>query len=138
MWTTAPQPPTYKGLVVLTAPASSRHKGLTWIICDMKVKGIQIKPIRTMLGDEHVNQVFYDEVRIPLTNVVGELNNGWSTAMATLSFERGLGFIGDQLELYESVCRAIDMARQLRLEDRRLAIDDDVIAQRLAPLKADP
>jgi alkylation response protein AidB-like acyl-CoA dehydrogenase len=137
MWTTDAQHADYQELLVRTDPGSSRHKGLTWVICDMKLKGIQIKPIRTMLGDEHVNQVFYDEVRIPLTNVVGELNNGWSTAMATLSFERGLGFIGDQLELYERVCRAIDMARQLRLEDGRLAIDDDGIAQRLAALKAD-
>ena len=57
--------------------------------------------------------------------------------MATLSFERGLGFIGDQLELYERVGRAIDLAGKTRIEDGRLAIEDDGIAQRLASIKAD-
>jgi len=137
MWTTDAQHADYQELLIRTDPDSQRHKGLTWIICDMKTPGIDIKPIRTMLQDEHVNTVFYDEVRIPLTNVVGEVGAGWSTAMATLSFERGLGFIGDQLELYERVNRAIDLAGKTRLEDGRFAIDDDGIAQRLASIKAD-
>jgi alkylation response protein AidB-like acyl-CoA dehydrogenase len=81
--------------------------------------------------------VFYDEVRVPVANVVGGVGQGWSTALATLSFERGLGFIGDQLELYERVGRAIDLAGTVRLEDGRLAIEDDGIAQRLAAIKAD-
>lgn len=137
MWTTDAQYADYQELLIRTDPDSQRHKGLTWVICDMKAPGIDIRPIRTMLQDEHVNTVFYDEVRIPLTNVVGEVGGGWSTAMATLSFERGLGFIGDQLELYERVCRAIDLAEKVTLEDGRRAIEDDGIAQRLAAIKAD-
>jgi alkylation response protein AidB-like acyl-CoA dehydrogenase len=137
MWTTDAQYADYQELLIRTDPQSERHKGLTWVICDMKSPGIDIKPIRTMLQDEHVSMVFYDEVRIPLSNVVGEVGGGWSTALATLSFERGLGFIGDQLELYERVGRAIDLAQKVRLEDGRRAIEDDGIAQRLAAIKAD-
>ena len=137
MWTTDAQHADYQELLVRTDPDAERHKGLTWLICDMKTPGIDIRPIRTMLQDEHVNMVFYDEVRIPLSNVVGEVNKGWSTALATLSFERGLGFIGDQLELYERVCRAIDLAERVRVEDGRRAIDCDDIAQRLASIKAE-
>ena len=137
MWTTDAKYADYQELLIRTDPASQRHKGLTWLIADMKAPGIDIKPVRTMLGDEHVNMVFYDEVRIPKANVVGEINQGWSTAIATLSFERGLGFIGDQLELYERVGRAIDLAGRIRLEDGRLAIEDAGIAQKLAALKAD-
>ena len=137
MWTTDAQHAEYQELLIRTDPGSERHKGLTWVICDMKLPGIDIKPIRTMLQDEHVNTVFYDEVRIPISNVVGEINKGWSTALATLSFERGLGFIGDQLELYERVNRAIDLAGKVRLDDGRLAIEDDGVAQRLASIKAD-
>jgi alkylation response protein AidB-like acyl-CoA dehydrogenase len=103
----------------------------------MQAPGIEIKPIRTMLMDDHVNMVFFDDVRIPLANVVGEVNGGWSTAMATLSFERGLGFIADQLELYEKVGRAIELAGTLRLADGTLAIEDSEIARRLAAIKAD-
>ena len=137
MWTTDAVHADYQELLIRTDPDSQRHKGLTWLICDMKSPGMDIKPIRTMLKDEHVNMVFYDEVRIPVANVVGEINQGWSTAMATLSFERGIGFIGDQLELYERVGRAIDMAGKIRLEDGTLAIDDAGISHKLASLKAD-
>ncbi|HEX7855410.1 MAG TPA: acyl-CoA dehydrogenase family protein [Sphingobium sp.] len=137
MWTTDARYADYQELLIRTDPASERHRGLTWVIADMRTPGIDIKPIRTMLMDEHVNTVFYDEVRIPLSNVVGEVNKGWSTALSTLSFERGLGFIGDQLELYERVCRAIDLAGKTRLENGKLAIEDDGIAQKLAALKAD-
>lgn len=137
MWTTDAIHADYQELLIRTDPDSQRHKGLTWLICDMRTPGIDIKPIRTMLNDEHVNMVFYDDVRIPLGNVVGEVGQGWSTALATLSFERGIGFIGDQLELYERVGRAIDLAGKTRLEDGTLAIDDAGIAQKLAGLKAE-
>jgi len=137
MWTTDAAHADFMELLIRTDPDSQRHKGLTWLICDMTSPGIDIKPIRTMLQDEHVNMVYLDDVRIPLANVVGEVNGGWATALATLSFERGLGFIADQLELYERVGRAIDMAGKVRLEDGRLAIEHDDIARRLAALKAD-
>ena len=137
MWTTDAQHADYQELLIRTDPASQRHKGLTWIIADMHAPGIEIRPIRTMLQDDHVNTVFYEEARIPLANVVGEVGGGWATALATLSFERGLGFIGDQLELYERVQRAIDLAGRTRLEDGRLALEDTAIAERLAAIKAD-
>ena len=82
MWTTDAQYADYQELLIRTDPASERHKGLTWLICDMKAPGIDIKPIRTMLQDEHVSMVFYDEVRVPIANVVGEIGQGWSTALA--------------------------------------------------------
>ena len=137
MWTTDAQHADFQELLVRTGEDGARHKGLTWIIADMAAPGIEIRPVRTMMGDSHVNMVFYDDVRIPLANVVGELDQGWSTAMATLSFERGLGFIGDQLELYQRVRRAITLAGKTRLEDGSLALDDQGIAQRLAAIKAD-
>jgi alkylation response protein AidB-like acyl-CoA dehydrogenase len=137
MWTTDAQHADFQELLVRTDPSAQRHAGLTWLICDMRSPGIAVKPITTMLLDEHVNMVFYDEVRIPRTNVVGEIGGGWSTALATLSFERGTGFIGDQLELYERVGRAIELAERVRLEDGRRAIEHDDIAERLASLKAD-
>jgi alkylation response protein AidB-like acyl-CoA dehydrogenase len=55
----------------------------------MNAPGITVRPIRTMAGPAKFCEVFYESVRVPLTNVVGGLNNGWATAMSTLSFERG-------------------------------------------------
>jgi alkylation response protein AidB-like acyl-CoA dehydrogenase len=137
MWTTDAQYADFQELLVRTDSDSERHKGLTWMICDMRSPGITIKPIRTMLNDEHVNMVFYSDVRIPRSNVVGETGGGWSTALATLSFERGLGFIGDQLELYERVCRATELAASIRYDDGSTALEDQSIARRLAMIKAD-
>ena len=137
MWTTDAAHADFMELLIRTDPDSQRHKGLTWLAFDMKTPGIDIKPIRTMLMDDHVNMVFFDDVRVPLSAVVGEVNTGWSTAMATLSFERGLGFIADQLELFEKVGRAIGLAGQLRGPDGRLAIEDVEVARKLAAIKAE-
>ena len=137
MWTTDAQHADYQELLIRTEPGSERHKGLTWLICDMRTPGIEIHPIRTMTNDEHVNMVFYDNVRIPRANVVGEVGEGWSTALSTLAFERGLGFIADQLELFERVQRAIEVAQRVMLENGQLAISDSEVARRLASLKAE-
>ena len=136
-WTTDGQHADFQELLIRTTPGSERHRGLTWVICDMRAPGITVRPIRTMMGDEHVNTTFYDDVKIPLSNVVGELGSGWKTAMSTLAFERGTGFIGDQLALYERVNRAIALAGRVRLDNGALAIDDSAIAGRLALIKAD-
>jgi len=136
-WTTDGQHADFQELLIRTTPGSQRHRGLTWVICDMRAAGITVQPIRTMLGDEHVNTTFYDNVSIPLDNVVGALGEGWQTAMSTLGFERGTGFIGEQLALYERVRQAIALARRTRLEHGGLAIDDSAIAARLALIKAD-
>jgi alkylation response protein AidB-like acyl-CoA dehydrogenase len=137
MWTTDAQYADYQELLVRSDPESERHRGLTWMICDMRTAGITIEPIRTMLNDEHVSMVFYDAVRVPVSNVVGQIGGGWSTALSTLSFERGIGFIGDQLELYQRVCRAIELASKIRLENGKIALEDDRFAERLASTKAD-
>jgi alkylation response protein AidB-like acyl-CoA dehydrogenase len=79
----------YQELLIRTDPEAKNSQALTWIICPMDAPGITVRPIRTIAGPRKYCEVFYDEVRIPLGNVVGGLNRGWSTAMSTLAFERG-------------------------------------------------
>jgi alkylation response protein AidB-like acyl-CoA dehydrogenase len=136
MWTSNAHHATYQELLVRTDPASKRHKGLTWVICDMSSPGLEIKPIKNMMGERHVNMVFYDNVRIPLTNVVGGIGEGWSVAMSTLSFERAIYFMPEMLSLVRKVEALICVARRTRLEDGRLASEDDAIAAKLAAVKA--
>jgi alkylation response protein AidB-like acyl-CoA dehydrogenase len=79
----------WQELLIRTDPDAKTAGALSWIICPMNAPGITVRPIRTMAGPRKYCEVFYDAVRVPLSNVVGGLNNGWATAMSTLSFERG-------------------------------------------------
>jgi alkylation response protein AidB-like acyl-CoA dehydrogenase len=79
----------HQELLVRTAPTGKTSAALTWVICPMDAAGIHVRPIRTMAGVRKFCEVFYEGVRVPLSNVVGGVNNGWATAMSTLAFERG-------------------------------------------------
>jgi alkylation response protein AidB-like acyl-CoA dehydrogenase len=79
----------WQELLIRTDPEARTSGALSWVICPMSAQGITVRPIRTMAGPTKYCEVFYDSVRVPLSNVVGGLNNGWATAMSTLSFERG-------------------------------------------------
>jgi alkylation response protein AidB-like acyl-CoA dehydrogenase len=101
----------FQELLIRTEPGSQRHKGLSWVICDMTLPGITVRPIRNMAGVSHFAEVFYDDVRIPLSNVVGGLHNGWATAMTTLGFERRTAAMALQLELSVKIEELIEMAQ---------------------------
>jgi alkylation response protein AidB-like acyl-CoA dehydrogenase len=101
----------YQELLIRTEPGSKRHNGLSWVICDMKLPGITVRPIRNMAGVTHFAEVFYDDVRIPLDAVVGEVNDGWSVAMTTLAFERRTAAMALQLELSVKIEELIALAR---------------------------
>ena len=136
-WTSGAAIAQYQELLVRTEPGSQRHKGLTWIICDMGTPGIEVRPIQTMMGESDINATFYDNVRIPLSNVVGEIGSGWSVAMSTLDFERGNTFLRDQISMSGKVERAIDLARRTLTPEGKPAIEDCEVARKLAELKAD-
>jgi alkylation response protein AidB-like acyl-CoA dehydrogenase len=137
IWTSFANIAEFQELLVRTDPDAPKHKGITWVICDMRSPGIDIRPITTMDGSEDFAEVFYDEVRIPLSNVVGAINSGWSVAMSTLSFERGTAFTVNQVQLSSSVERLIELARSWRSVDGRPAIADEALAQRLARARAE-
>jgi alkylation response protein AidB-like acyl-CoA dehydrogenase len=79
----------WQELLVRTDPTAKTSAALTWVICPMNTPGITVRPIKTMAGVYKFCEVFYDNVRLPRSNIVGGLNNGWGTAMSTLAFERG-------------------------------------------------
>jgi alkylation response protein AidB-like acyl-CoA dehydrogenase len=79
----------WQELLVRTEPTAKNSAALSWVICPMNAPGITVRPIRTMAGPHKYCEVFYESVRVPLSNVVGGLHNGWATAMSTLGFERG-------------------------------------------------
>ena len=136
IWTSNAHIADWQELLVRTDTAVPKHKGISWVICDMRSAGIELRPINIMTGPHHhhFNQVFYDNVRIPLANVVGGLNNGWDVAMTTLGFERSTAGISRQLVLSTAVERLMAMAR--RRFGHKL-FDNDELGIRLAHLRAE-
>ena len=79
--------------VVRTDPDAPKHKGITYLLIDMHSEGVEVRPLVQITGDPEFNEIFFNDVKVPKTNVVGEANAGWSVAMTTLLHERGtLGF----------------------------------------------
>ncbi len=137
IWTSFADVADWQELLVRTNTDVPKHKGITWVICDMRSPGIDIRPIRTIEGGADFNEVFYDEVRIPLANVVGGIDNGWSVAMSTLSFERGTAFTTSQVQLASSIESLIELARSRTSINGRPVITDGALADRLARARAD-
>ena len=71
-----------------TDPDAPKHRGITYFLVDMKTPGITVRPIINMVGDHHFNEEYFDNVRVPAENIIGEVNRGWYVAMTTLNFER--------------------------------------------------
>ena len=88
IWTTLAQDATHIFLLVRTDKTAKKQKGISFLLADMKAPGITVRPIRNLAGHAEFCEVFFDNVRVPRTNIVGELNNGWTMAKALLSFER--------------------------------------------------
>ncbi len=66
-----------------------KHKGISFLLCDMRQPGVEVRPIKMISGQSEFNEVFFTDARVPKENVVGGVNNGWAVAMTLLGFERG-------------------------------------------------
>jgi alkylation response protein AidB-like acyl-CoA dehydrogenase len=88
IWTTWGHHADWMFALVRTTACIPRQQGITFVLIDMKTPGISCRPIRTIAGDHEFSEVFLDEVRVPLENVVGEIDRGWTVATALLGEER--------------------------------------------------
>jgi alkylation response protein AidB-like acyl-CoA dehydrogenase len=98
-------------LVTLSDPDAPRYQGLTYLIVDMKAPGVEVRPLRQITGEAEFNEIFFNDVQVPVTNLLGDEGHGWQVAMTTLLHERGtLGFaLTAALEV--GVNKLIDVAR---------------------------
>ena len=90
VWTSNAQFADWMFCLVRTDPTAPKHKGISYILIDMKTPGITVRPLVQMTGDTGFNEVFFEDVSVPRENLVGELNQGWQVANATLSHERNM------------------------------------------------
>src|SRR5207244_12667300 len=103
-----------------TETGSERHQGLTMLLVDMRSPGVDVRPIRELTGDSVFNEVFFEDVRVPGENVLGEVGHGWQVAMTTLLHERatlGFALVG---ALEAQLRRAVALARERNVTDPRL------------------
>ena len=106
IWTTHAQYANRIFCLVRTDNSGKPQQGITFLLIDMDTPGIEIKPIITLAGDHEVNQTFFDDVKVPVENVVGEENDGWTVAKYLLEFERGGGYaasLQDQARKIKSI-----------------------------------
>lgn len=88
VWTSAAHLSQIGEVICRTDPDMPKHKGMTMFVVDMQAPGVEIRPLRQMTGGAAFNEVFFDEVRVPDTHRLGEVNSGWSVALTTLMNER--------------------------------------------------
>ncbi len=127
IWTTLAHFAQLGILIARTNPDAAKHKGVSYFICPMNLPGIEVRPIVDMTGDHAFNEVFFDDVRLPAENLVGEENEGWGLAKVTLGNER-VSLSGEG-----AVWGRGPTARDLMALVRgRGGCDDPILRQRLA------
>ena len=136
VWTSLAHVSDWMMLLARTDPTAPKHKGITYFLLDMKLPGVTVKPLRQITGDAEFNEVFFDNVRVHESQVLGGVNNGWAVGLTTLMYERlALGF-GLQTRLRIAVDAVIELARQMEKGGRAIT-KDAVMRQKLAQLWID-
>jgi alkylation response protein AidB-like acyl-CoA dehydrogenase len=134
LWTSTAHHADWCFCLVRTDPAAKKQQGITMLLIDMKTRGITIRPIITIDGHHETNEVFFDDVRVPVANRVGEENKGWDYAKFLLGNERsGIARVGVSKMRVE---RAKALAGRVRLGDRRL-LDDENFRRKVAALEVE-
>jgi alkylation response protein AidB-like acyl-CoA dehydrogenase len=127
VWNTYGQLADWCELLVRTDPGASKHRGITCLLVDMRTPGIEVRPLRTATGDEDFCELFFDEVRVPDAARLGPEGDGWTVAMATLTFERS-GVANLHIRTRRHIRELMDEARAAGRSD------DPVVRQELAQL----
>jgi alkylation response protein AidB-like acyl-CoA dehydrogenase len=131
IWTSGAQYSEWCGLLARTDQDAPKHRGISFLLVDMKSPGIRVQPVRQMTGDAGFNQVFFEDVRVPRENLMGELNRGWYIAQNTLGFERGPITLSFYIAYKQTFDDLLKVARDF---DRNgaPALADPVLRQRIA------
>jgi alkylation response protein AidB-like acyl-CoA dehydrogenase len=131
-WTSNGHRADWCALFVRTDPDAPKHRGISCLVVDMRSPGIEARPLRTLTGDAEFAEVFFDDVRVPASALLGPLDGGWSVATTTLSHERA-----GAARLYAMIrLRLRDLVADLRAAEGRghVDLDDPLVLARLGEL----
>ncbi|MGE5597282.1 MAG: acyl-CoA dehydrogenase family protein [Hyphomicrobiales bacterium] len=112
IWTTGAQFANWMFMLARTDPDAPKHRGITYFLVDMKTPGITVRPLTTLANTQTFNEVFFEDVRVPNRNVLGEVNRGWYIGTTTLDFERSS--IGNAVGQRQALEYYLRYARQHR------------------------
>jgi alkylation response protein AidB-like acyl-CoA dehydrogenase len=136
VWTSLAHVADWMMLLARTDPDVPKHKGITYFLLDMHSPGVTVKPLKQLTGDAEFNEVYFDNVRVHESQVLGGANNGWAVGMTTLMYERlALGF-GIQVRLRIALDALVELARSTKKNGAPVT-RDPVMRQKLAQLWID-
>jgi alkylation response protein AidB-like acyl-CoA dehydrogenase len=118
-------------LVVRTDATAEKRKGLTVVLVDMKSEGVDVRGLKQMSGESEFCEIFFRDVRVPVENVVGKVNEGWKVAIGTLMHERGTFGAAIQVTYQRNLKRLIEIAKTVK-RNGGTAADDPIVRQKLA------
>jgi len=130
-WNTLGHMANWCELLVRTDPDAPKHKGITCLLVDMTLPGVEVRPLTTITGEVEFNEIFFDDVRVPVDQTLGPVNEGWRVAMTTLAYERGT-VAKLHMGLRAKVQRLLTLAQETPGRDGRPASEDPVLRQKLA------
>lgn len=131
IWTSFAQLADWCLLLVRTEQDAPKHKGITCLLLDMHSEGVSVRPLRQMSGDSGFNEVFFSNVRVPVTQVLGEINKGWTTAITALMNERANLGTGVQVVFKRNLEALIARSRAVERNGRPASLDP-LVRQKLA------
>jgi alkylation response protein AidB-like acyl-CoA dehydrogenase len=133
VWTSWAREAEWCMLLARTDPSEAKHKGISCLVVDMGSPGIEVRPIKQAWGPADFNEVFFDEVVVPVENRVGPEHGGWAVAQGTLSAERAVAILDMTERLrHKGVEAAIADAATWRLDDGSPALSDPAVREALA------
>jgi len=133
IWTSGAQYADWIFCLVRTEPDAPKHQGISYLLFPMNTPGIEVRPLVTMTGDATFNEVFFTDVRVPTSQIVGGRGEGWFVANATLKHERG--GLGDPNQAENRFRTILDMMNRETIDGSRL-MDQPVFRDRLLKLQA--
>jgi alkylation response protein AidB-like acyl-CoA dehydrogenase len=133
IWTSSAQFADMIFCLVRTEPDAPKHKGISYLIFSMDTPGIEVRPLKTMTGDASFNEVFFTDVRVPVSQIIGERGEGWMVANATLKYERGM--LGDPNQAGSRLNDIIKMMNTETMNGEKL-MDNPLYRDRLVQLQS--
>lgn len=132
IWASWAQFSQYCILLARTDNQAKKHKGITFFLVPMNLKGVTVKPLVQMNNEKEFSEIFFDDVELDQHLVLGEVNDGWNVAMRALSFERGTNPLGKQAKFHKELVDLVKLAKTIKDGNGNSITDNPYFQQKIA------